>query len=551
MNEKGILDRDRLNDALFSAASRRDASARGIEGLWPDLSSAATVLRIAWSLGELDRADCDDEEALDRFFNLLLEVEEGVRKESTSRSLVGATHNCFVVAVEGLDGSGKTSLVRKISEGLKSFGHQSCSEHIHVYATPSKSLSAVRPAFDRRGGPVARAFYMCSNYILQHEIGSVAKKTLECSTLVGVPVFIIDRFYSSTCAYTVGWKNTSGSAATSIDTLPDSVFEWPADLQPPDIMLILDVDHDTRRRRVESRALAFGGEAGSESDHPPAASRHNPWDERLSNDTELGQRIIAAHRRTVGPLKVEVVDANGSLNDVADEALKIIRKEMQSSSSGRPRLITLAVTGTHCSGKRAIGRLLAGFLGWVFEPELGDILRNRDALVADGHKSGDGSGIEDDTWDDRIHREECQRDVADSRSGSRVVETWHIGNLAWTLQRESNSPLESSAILRAHNAIRDEMRRRTVVMVHLQSSSDASVRRRRQHPENALRLPMSDEESECIRLHKVLDLRAVDLLRAVEKNMNVPLLVLGNDEDGEEAMGARLARIVEFVDRIS
>lgn len=542
----------RLDDAFLSAAVRKDASAHNINGLWPNFSSAATVLRIARSLGELDSADCDvgEEEkgSLDDFFHVLLEVEQELERDAyTMRN----ASNIVVVTIEGLDGSGKSLLIRNLGQGLK---REQQVGAVHLYSTPPKSLSAVRPVFDKRGGPVARAFYMCCNYILQHEMAKQATLIHEESSTPGQYfVFLIDRFYSSTCAYTVGWKNTSGSAALSIGTLPDSIFKWPPNLVPPNVMLILGVNDATRRQRVASRADP------SETSLTTAPSRHNPWDERLSNDEELGQRIMAAHYRSIGPSNVRVVDANVSPNQVADAALKIVQEvitmmdgavlggsssnnNIHARSSGP---ITVAITGTHCSGKRTIGCLVADYFGWTFDAELGDVLRENDALVPDGHRSGDGSSMHNGReWDDRVHSEECKRDGI--RPRKRVVETWHIGNLAWTLQRSSEKDIDS-VTSRAYQAIREEIQRGTVLMVHLQSSPDASARRRRLHPENAQRLPMVDEHKECVRLHSALDVRVVELLQVVEDTMHVPLLVIDNEQDGEEAIRITLSRIADFV----
>ena len=57
-----------------------------------------------------------------------------------------------------------------------------------------------------------------------------------------VVVFVVDRFYSSTCSYTIG-KETSGTAE-DIDNLLDknpSLVNWPKDLLLPDICIILKI----------------------------------------------------------------------------------------------------------------------------------------------------------------------------------------------------------------------------------------------------------------------------------------------------------------------
>lgn len=112
MSSTITLDRESLNKALLSASSRRDSSDCNIAGLWPDLSTASSVLRIANSIsGVLDANECcidgdidDGKKILDNFFNLLLEVEEDVRSTPIGQ---GYDDNAFVIAIEGLDGCGK------------------------------------------------------------------------------------------------------------------------------------------------------------------------------------------------------------------------------------------------------------------------------------------------------------------------------------------------------------------------------------------------------------------------------------------------------------
>ena len=93
--------------------------------------------------------------------------------------------------------------------------------------------------------------------------------------------------------------------------------------------------------------------------------------------------------------------------------------------------ITLALFGTHCAGKRTVGKLVAEKLGfgWSFQAELGEILRSDISLVeqANQHREGYIGSADDagDSWDEMIHNEECKRDA--QTVGSRVVETWHIG----------------------------------------------------------------------------------------------------------------------------
>jgi len=440
-------------------------------------------------------------------------------------------------------------LVRRLANELSSTTTKSIGiGQVHICATPTASISNVRPVFDKAGGSIARAFYMCSNYILQYEIRKACKQRCNDEK---ISVFIVDRWYSSTCAYTIGYKNTNGPPKESIDLLPDSLFKWPRDLCPPDLMIILEVYDDVRIKRVSDRADRSSSTQNTVDD-PPQASRNNPWDERLSNDTELGQRIISAHHRSLGPLCIKKVDANKTPDEVVRDVLDITTTQLTDKVRALFPM-TVVLTGSHCSGKTSNAKLLAGYLGWQFDPEIGDILRDKDSLVADGHLSGDGSGKDGNDWDTFVHEKECERDSSCPQSKNRVVETWHIGNLAWALLHLNGSDSlsdEKETMLKARSekALQKEMKYRNVVCIHLQTSAETTMRRRQTHPDNALRLPMKNEQEECMNLCSFLDHQVMALLNEhIQKKF---ILVLNNDDDGEEAMGQKVSEIASYLDSL-
>ena len=87
------------------------------------------------------------------------------------------------------------------------------------------------------------------------------------------------------------------------------------------------------------------------------------------------------------------------------------------------RSITVALTGTHCSGKSSIGQKLSEVMKWEFHRELGEILRKD--IPESGHREGYPTNNNDEKgWDDRVHLEEIRRDRETSSDLSRIVETW-------------------------------------------------------------------------------------------------------------------------------
>ena len=227
---------------------------------------------------------------------------------------------------------------------------------------------------------------------------------------------------------------------------------------------------------------------------------------------------------------------------------------------------TVAIVGTHCAGKTTVGKTVASILQWTFHPELGDMLRgDANSLVPGGHAFGDGSGRNNaKCWDDRVHDAEIDRDYYDdsaSVGGGRIVETWHIGNLAWAMFREklTNKVTNEQSLLvdtptamirRANSAIADELTRRNVLLVHLRISPEDSVRRRHINPagsrnNNSNQIPMEDEYDECIKLHKALDIESEKYLISVHNELGVPMLIVNNSTDGNVDGTSR--KIVEFI----
>jgi hypothetical protein len=227
---------------------------------------------------------------------------------------------------------------------------------------------------------------------------------------------------------------------------------------------------------------------------------------------------------------------------------------------------TVAIIGTHCAGKTTVGKTLAFILQWTFHPELGDVLRgDANSLVPGGHVFGDGSGRKNaKCWDDRVHDAEIERDnndVSASMGGGRIVETWHIGNLAWAMfrwkltNRVTNdqsllADTPTAIVQRANSAIANELTRKNVLLVHLRISPEDSVRRRHIAPtgsrnNNSSRIPMEDEYEECIKLHQALDIESEKYLINMHNELGVPMLIVNNSTDGNVDGTSR--KIVEFI----
>lgn len=129
----------------------------------------------------------------------------------SSASVMSPLRNCIVI--EGLDGSGKSTLAQNLADSL----------HCWKTKTPPNSLTFARFLFDSNSVPSAsaRSFYTLSNYVAAREIQSSADVT---------QTWVVDRFYFSTLAYTIG---TWCHSVEHVASLPQSLFQWPLDLPMP------------------------------------------------------------------------------------------------------------------------------------------------------------------------------------------------------------------------------------------------------------------------------------------------------------------------------
>jgi hypothetical protein len=120
------------------------------------------------------------------------------------------------------------------------------------------------------------------------------------------------------------------------------------------------------------------------------------------------------------------------------------RKEKESDM--RPCETTLVMIGPHGSGKTTLGRLAAGFLGWVFDAEIGNVLRQK-ALQED--IANNAARVQPE-FDRAVMEMEIERDLR--AAGCRVVETWHPGNMGYARMRSPEVAIQYDAVLRDHIA---------------------------------------------------------------------------------------------------
>ena len=139
-----------------------------------------------------------------------------------------------IIAVEGLDGTGKSTLVNFLSCHLKAEAHYG----LH------KELLTHRYDYDLEEESEKRQFYLLGNIALMAELQIVPQKKA---------LSILDRSYATTLSYALG--NMARTAQDPIEQLlPPVPIRWPAHLRP-DVYIVLHCEEQERLRRVNGRSV--------------------------------------------------------------------------------------------------------------------------------------------------------------------------------------------------------------------------------------------------------------------------------------------------------
>lgn len=179
----------------------------------------------------------------------------------------------FVVAIEGLDGSGKSTTVALVAQSLQA----------PTLRNPPAELATERAEADAAAPDVRRAWYLEANRWV------MARAHAELGEIV-----VLDRSIASTLAFGAAER---GQIATAADV--------PRDFPRPDATFLLALPESQRLARHAGRGDPATGE-----------------EHRLAADDAFRDRVLASYRNLCG----YVVDANMPPTDVAAWICSVVRR---------------------------------------------------------------------------------------------------------------------------------------------------------------------------------------------------------------------------------
>jgi radical S-adenosyl methionine domain-containing protein 2 len=180
----------------------------------------------------------------------------------------------YWIAVEGLDGSGKSTIAARLAERLDA-------TLIH---NPPQTLAAARGLADALSDEGRRAWYRHANM--------EAIRQAEAVLVAGRPV-VMDRSLATTLAFAAAERGKVASAR-----------DWPVEAPRPDLLLVLSVPEEERRRRLEARARPLTAEEA-----------------RLASDETFRLRILSGY----AALGAWAIPAGGTTDNVLESILALLR----------------------------------------------------------------------------------------------------------------------------------------------------------------------------------------------------------------------------------
>lgn len=223
------------------------------------------------------------------------------------------------IVVEGIDGSGKTTVARAISRRIQNATGSAPLELCEPQREDGTIGAEVRERL--RTGPEPQQWEAIGLFTADRiqQLRTKLRPALEAGRVV-----VQDRSYVSTAVYNGDWRGTQRSVThlLAVPVWPDAevvLHHHHAFMPPPDLLVLLDLPGITAAGRVIQKALRSG-----ERTHLPSDVR------RLEEWRDRYRRLTRAH---VGPRwwgRMVEIDASRPKRDVISAAWEAVRPLIQS-----------------------------------------------------------------------------------------------------------------------------------------------------------------------------------------------------------------------------
>ncbi|KAJ8918426.1 hypothetical protein NQ315_008123 [Exocentrus adspersus] len=190
-----------------------------------------------------------------------------------------------LIVLEGLDGSGKTSMTKCLARKLKA----------QKWRTPPESISHLRNVFDDNA-VLRTAFYSLGNYIAALEVQLILRNE---------PV-VMDRFWHSTAAYAIAQAVQDEPNKYKMPPKGHEIYRWPNDLLKPDISILLEVSEAARLERHSRRET------------------YTPQEDLLKSSEDFRQNVLQAYKNMYNP-GVTTVNGNYSFGSTLFHLKSVVK----------------------------------------------------------------------------------------------------------------------------------------------------------------------------------------------------------------------------------
>uniref|UniRef100_A0A6P7FG20 UMP-CMP kinase 2, mitochondrial-like isoform X1 n=1 Tax=Diabrotica virgifera virgifera TaxID=50390 RepID=A0A6P7FG20_DIAVI len=215
----------------------------------------------------------------------LLQIYEHAKENKNKSETSGDSRRHPFIVLEGLDGSGKSTVGSKFAKKING----------RKWQTPPESIRHLRSLTDENR-VLFSTYYSLGNYIAALEVQVALKDA---------PV-VMDRYWHSTTAFGIAQAVQDSADLQEIPPRGDQVYCWPEDLFKPDVCIFLDVDESVRLQRL-SRRKEFTAQ-----------------EDLLKSSSEFRNNVISAYKNMSDP-EVAFVNGNNSFETECEELYAVVK----------------------------------------------------------------------------------------------------------------------------------------------------------------------------------------------------------------------------------